>query len=131
LDGATGAIGPTGATGAIGPTGATGATGATGPTGPASTPPVSAAGNVAGAAFFGTPHGFSAVTHPATGQYTVTLTTPPADPNNILALFSVAGIAGGQTSWLVTPPGTIDIRTFNAAGVPADMVFSVVVYDLT
>jgi hypothetical protein len=92
---------------------------------------VIAAANVNAGVFFGNPHGFSGSTHPATGQYTVTLISPPSDPNNILVLISLVGSLGGQVSWLITAPGTIDVFTFNAAGVAANMTFSIVVYDLT
>jgi hypothetical protein len=53
------------------------------------------------------------------------------DPNNINVQLTLLGAAGGQISWLLTPPGTIDIFTFNAAGVATDEGFSIVVYDLT
>jgi hypothetical protein len=81
--------------------------------------------------FFGNPQGFSGSTHPATGQYTVTLTSPPANPNNILPLIQLGGFVGGQNSYLITTPGTIDVFTFDATGVAADRIFGIVVLDLT
>jgi hypothetical protein len=130
-DGHDGRDGDTGSTGPTGPTGSTGSAGATGATGPGSTPPVIAAANVnSNGTFFGNPHGFSGVTQLGTGQYRLTLSSPPALPNNISAQLTLAGLVGGQISYL-TGPTTIDVFTFNAAGVAADKIFAVAVFDLT
>ena len=123
--------GPTGPTGlgATGPTGPTGL-GTTGPTGPGTFPGLIAAATVNSTGTFVAQTGFSASTHPATGQYTLTMITTPVSLINIIPTAMVAGGAGGQISYLFTAPNVIDIFTFNALGVAADIVFSIVVFDL-
>lgn len=139
-DGSTGPTGFTGSTGPTGPTGFTGATGATGPTGPTGftgptgaaapvgVPQIIAAANVDGDdAFLGIVTGFSGLLHFAVGHYILTVTNPPVDPNNLLAVAMQVTISGGQISYGFSA-GLLQIFTFNAAGVAADRAFSVIVY---
>ena len=137
-EGPRGPTGPTGSTGvaSTGPTGpsSTGSTGATGPTGPtgvAGVAPIIAAAEVNSDGTFISEHGFSASSHPATGQYTVTLTNPPANLNNLAVSITLAGNAGGQVSFLTNTGGIIDVFTFSSGGVATDKIFSIVAYDLT
>ena len=148
--GATGSTGPTGATGptgpsdgptgSTGPTGATGigATGPTGTTGPSgSFPPIIAAGTVnSGGTFFPFEQtGFDpTITHvPLSGQYTLTFLNPPPPlpgVNALVVLLTQAGFVGGQQSFLFAALNQITVYTFDAAGVPADRIFSITIYSL-
>lgn len=125
-EGERGRRGPRGHDGADGLTGPTGATGATGPAG---LPQIIAAANVAaGGTFFGIVTGFSAIAHPGLGVYVLTLTSPPADPDNLLVVALIKTIADtGQISYDFTSPD-VTIRTADPAGDSADQDFSVVVY---
>jgi hypothetical protein len=112
--------------GADGPTGPTGATGATGPVG---LPQIIAAANVAaGGTFFGTVTGFSAIAHPGLGVYVLTLTSPPADPDNLLVVALIrTSVDTGQISYDFTSPD-VTIRTADPTGAAADQDFSVLAY---
>jgi len=146
-DGATGSTGPTGPTGPTGtgltgltgPTGATGSTGftgSTGPTGPETFPPIAGAANVNANGTFIEQTGFASSTHPLTGQYVLTLTTPPPPlpgNNGLVVLVTQAGAGGGQFSYLFDAPsdsGIIRVFVFNAAGTPVDNIFSITVLNL-
>lgn len=125
-EGERGKRGPRGHDGADG---TTGPAGATGPTGPAGLPQVIAAANVSsGGAFFGSVTGFSAIAHPGLGEYVLTLTSPPADPDNLLVVALIrTGADTGQISYDFTSPD-VTIRTADPAGDPADQDFSVLAY---
>jgi hypothetical protein len=82
--------------------------------------------------------GFASVSNPLTGQYVLTLTTPPPvfpgpGNNGLVVLVLQVGLVGGQTSYLFDPPadsGIIRIFTFDAAGVAANSIFSIAVLSL-
>ena len=133
--GPTGSVGtgPTGPTGLTGPTGATGATGATGPAG---FPPVIAAASVnGGTSLYSHQTGFvgGGPTHPATGQYVLTLAAPPADLNFLVVAPSIIASVGtpGEITWTFSGSNQILISTFDGTGVAANQNFALVVYDLT
>jgi hypothetical protein len=71
------------------------------------------------------------VAHTATGVYTLTLTSVPVNLNNVLVNVTIAGSIGGQVSWLFGLLSTLVIHTFDAAGNPADKVFTITVFDTT
>jgi hypothetical protein len=118
-------------TGATGGTGLTGGTGATGTPGPGNIPPVIAAG-----VFIGTTvqnsRGFAAPVFTAPNQIDLTLTSPPANIDNVvLALALFSPLSGNEISFGLTGPATISVFTWSSAGVPAEVAFSIVVYDNT
>jgi hypothetical protein len=71
--------------------------------------------------------------HPATGQYTLILSNPPADLNNLVVAPAIIAPIGtpGEITWTFNGTNEIDISTFNGAGVATNQNFSLVVYDLT
>jgi hypothetical protein len=99
-------------------------------------PPVVGAANVNSNGTFIEQTGFSSSSHPAVGQYVLTLTTPPPPlPGNnaLVVLITPVGLVGRQVSYLFDPPsdsGIIRVFTFDAAGVPLDDVFSIAVLSL-
>lgn len=109
--------------------GVDGQTGPTGPTGPVGLPQVIAGANVAsGGTFVGTVTGFSAIAHPGLGEYVLTLTSPPADPDNLLVVALLrTTVDTGQIAFDFTSPD-VTIRTADPAGAPADQDFSVIAY---
>jgi hypothetical protein len=126
--------GPTGPTGPSGgPTGPTGPSGGpTGPTGPSSgVAPLIASAQVNSTGTFIAQQGFSGITHVATGQYDLDLSNPPADLNDLSVSVTQGGSVGGQQSVLFNNPNIVTVYTFDAAGVAADRVFLISVYDLT
>lgn len=75
--------------------------------------------------------GFSGITSPAPGRYTLTFSGVPPAVNNRIAVATLNVAVGGEISYLYGV-GTIDIYTFDSAGVAVVKTdFSVVVYDLT
>lgn len=134
--GSTGSTGPSGETGSgsTGPTGATGSgsTGPTGPSGQAGVAPVIAAAQVDSVGAFNSNRGFLAISHVVgTGVYDLTLASPPVNFNNLVAEVTQINGASGQETIVLSIPNHVIVNTFNAAGVPTDRVFMVVVYDLT
>lgn len=138
-DGRDGRDGDTGPTGPTGSTGSTGATGLTGATGESGFPPVIAAAAVAANGFFAAQNGFTgmAAAHvPGTGVYVLTLTNPPPNLGSLVITATPihpapgVGVAGQITAGVIVP-NQIEIITYNAAGVPTDRSFYVVVHDLT
>lgn len=113
-----------------GRTGSTGPSGPTGPTGASGFPPAIAAATVGSNGGFASSSGFSASTHPGTGQYTLTLTDPPTNLTDAVPTGWIAGPSGGQISFQTTMPNLIDVFTFNAAGAATDQTFSIVVFSL-
>ena len=107
-----------------------------GVTGPAGFPPIVGVASVLSDGTFIEQTGFSASSHPGVGEYTLTLTNPPPivpGNNGLIVLLTLSGLVGGQTSYTFDPPGDsgiIDVRTFDAAGVPANRIFSIAVFSL-
>jgi hypothetical protein len=122
--------GPRGRTGPAGSSGPSGSSGPTGPTGASGFPPAIAAATVGSNGGFAASSGFSASSHPGTGQYTLTLTDPPANLTDAVPAGWIAGSSGGQISFETTLPNILNVFTFNAAGAAADQTFSIVVFSL-
>jgi hypothetical protein len=133
--GAAGNTGPTGATGALGVPGDPGLTGTTGPGG-AGLAPVNATARVTENGAFTAQHGFSAITHPSTGEYQLTLSSPPADINN-LSIVATLGPTPTPTAlsfpvaFSLNVPNQIVIFIKDSTNTAADAPFSVTAYDLS
>lgn len=120
-----GGRGPRGEHGERGSRGHEGPTGPTGSTGPGSTPPVIAAANVSAAGTFLAQTGFTTIVHEGAGSYALTLTNPPANPNDIIATVTQSN-GEGVVGYSVSSP-IIDVSTNSP---PSDAAFSIVVYSL-
>jgi hypothetical protein len=75
--------------------------------------------------------GISDAVHTGTGVYTLTLTTFPANPNNLLVTATLAGTNSGEITWLIGAGSTVEVHTFDGTNTPVDFVFSIVVFDTT
>lgn len=75
--------------------------------------------------------GFISSTHVGPGVYRLRLANPP--PNILTDMcFGVSGGGGATMEGAnLLPPDTIEILTFNAAGVPTDIPFCIKVWDVT
>jgi hypothetical protein len=70
--------------------------------------------------------------HPATGEYHLQLSSPPADITFLVVAPGLLSIGvPGEITWVFNGVDEIIVFTFNSAGVATDKSFSVVVYDLT
>ena len=95
-----------------------------------------AAGLVANPGFFVSEQGFDPpIAHvPGSGVYVLTLTNPPPTLANavVTALLSTnPGTPGQVVRTADIGLNMITIETFNAAGVPTDLSFNIVVHDVT
>lgn len=84
----------------------------------------------AGGVLLGKSPGIANLMHtPATGIYAITLDHPPDDPNNTTVAATIIDfLVGGQITWILDG-SLVLVCTYNAAGVPTDRNFSIVVYD--
>lgn len=129
--GERGERGHEGPTGPTGPSGTTGSTGPTGPTGP-SVAPVIAAAVVNSNGVFISEQGFTGITHtPGSGVYVLTLANPPLSSNDLAVVVTQANILAGQVSYLAPAANQVEVHTFDAAGLAADRIFTVIVHDLS
>jgi hypothetical protein len=124
--------GSTGPTGPTGPTGSTGSTGSTGPTG-TGVAPLFAAAQVNSVGTYIGQQGFTGpISHVSgSGVYELTFTNPPVSLNNAAVTVSITGLVGGQVSFIFTSGTVVQVHTFDAAGAPTDMIFTITAFDLT
>jgi hypothetical protein len=99
---------------------------------------VNATARVTANAAFTSQKGFSAITHPATGEYQLTLSSPPADLNNLTVVATQGPTSitfpvntAGFVAFSLTAPNQILVFTKDDGNNLADLPFSVVAYDLT
>jgi hypothetical protein len=72
---------------------------------------------------------------PGSGVYTLTVTNPPSNPNfMIITALQISPVpspgVGGQILRTFLTANTFDLTTYDAAGVPTDRSFYVVVHDI-
>jgi hypothetical protein len=75
--------------------------------------------------------GFSAVVHSGTGVYQLTLTSPPANPNNLIVTSGIVGFSPSFVTFINPTPNIIEVHTFDVAGTAVDRVFEVIAFDTT
>jgi len=109
-----------------------GATGPTGPTGPTELAPVIAAADVNafnGGILFLAMDGFvNPPVQNAPGDYTLTLSNPPANTFQLVPVVTPRGNLQFTAVAFPTSPSTINVNIYDAAGNPDDDIFYIVVH---
>lgn len=77
--------------------------------------------------------GFNSAALGLPGLYTLALTNPPADLNNLVVVATLKDVppVSGEITWTPGVSPNIGVQTYDLVGVLENHNFSVVVYDLT